>query len=63
MNKDLGAAKRCQHLSPAFLAEAVGKLDAVFGSASAAISTENGKERYQDVTGNSALTDGTDTSG
>jgi hypothetical protein len=41
-------------LSPAFLAEAAGKLDAIFG--------ENEGERYQDVTAQKALTDGADTS-
>ena len=30
-HKDLRMAIRYQHLSPAFLAEAVGRLDAVFG--------------------------------
>lgn len=58
-HKDLRMAARYQHLSPAFLAEAVGKLDAVFGS----LKTENGEKRYQDVTGNLALTDGTAASG
>ena len=53
-HKDLRMAARYQHLSPAFLAEAVGKLDAVFGS----LRDENGKERDQDVTGIPALTDG-----
>jgi len=38
-HKDLRMASRYQHLSPSFLAEAVGKLDAVFGAF-----------RYQDVT-------------
>ena len=32
-HKDLRMAARYQHLSPAFLADAVGKLDAVFGEA------------------------------
>lgn len=49
--KDLRMAARYQHLSPAFLAEAVGKLDAVFGA-------ENGELRYQGVTGQKALTAG-----
>jgi len=31
-HKDLRMASRYQHLSPSFLAEAVGKLDAVFGT-------------------------------
>jgi hypothetical protein len=57
-HKDLSTAKRYQHLSPAFLAEAVGKLDAVFGSASGPNSAENREERYQDVTAQSALTNG-----
>jgi integrase len=57
-HKDLSAAKRYQHLSPAFLAEAVGKLDAVFGS----LKAENRGERYQDVTSVLALTDGDDAS-
>ncbi len=30
--KDLRMASRCQHLSPSFLADAGGKLDAVFGT-------------------------------
>jgi hypothetical protein len=30
-HKDLRMAARYQHLSPSFLAEAVGRLDAVFG--------------------------------
>lgn len=38
-HKDLRIAARYQHLSPAFLAEAVGRLDALFG-----------EFRYQDVT-------------
>jgi hypothetical protein len=38
-------------LSPAFLADAVGKLDAVFSEAAGAILAKNGGERYQDVTG------------
>jgi integrase len=54
-HKDLRMAARYQHLSPAFLQEAVGKLDAVFGS----LNAENGGERYQDVTKKLALTDGT----
>jgi len=41
------------------MVEAVGKLDAVFGSASGPKSAENGGERYQDVTAQLALTDGT----
>jgi integrase len=54
-HKDLRMAARYQHLSPAFLQEAVGKLDAVFGS----LNAENGVGRYQDVTGNLMLSDGT----
>jgi integrase len=38
-HKDLRMAARYQHLSPAFLGDAVGRLDAVFGEL-----------RYQDVT-------------
>jgi predicted RNA-binding protein associated with RNAse of E/G family len=38
-HKDLRMAARYQHLSPAFLADAVGRLDAVFGEL-----------RYRDVT-------------
>jgi hypothetical protein len=38
-HKDLRMAARYQHLSPAFLADAVGRLDGVFGEL-----------RYQDVT-------------
>lgn len=33
-HKDLRMAARYQHLSPAFLADAVGRLDAVFGDLS-----------------------------
>jgi integrase len=58
-HKDLRMAARYQHLSPAFLQEAVGKLDAVFGS----LNAENGRERFRDVTGNLALTDGTAVNG
>lgn len=43
-HKDLRMAARYQHLSPAFLADAVGKLDAVFGDL-----------RYRDVTGHRKL--------
>jgi len=43
-HKDLRMAARYQHLSPAFLAEAVRKLDGVFGEL-----------RYQDVTAPKAL--------
>ena len=45
-HKDLRMAARYQHLSPAFLAEAVRKLDGVFGEL-----------RYQDVTAPKALED------
>jgi len=60
--KDLAMARRYQHLSPAFLVGAVGKLDAVFGSAMGAKVAENVEERYQDITAQKALTDGTDAS-
>lgn len=43
-HKDLRMAARYQHLSPGFLADAVGKLDAVFGEL-----------RYRDVTASSPL--------
>ena len=43
-HKDLRMAARYQHLSPAFLAEAVGRLDGVFGDLC-----------YQGVTGQKAL--------
>jgi integrase len=43
-HKDLRMAARYQHLSPAFLADAVGKLDSVFGNL-----------RYRDVTEKKAL--------
>jgi integrase len=46
-HKDLRMAARYQHLSPGFLAEAVGKLDGVFG-----------EFRYPDVTNEKALTSG-----
>ena len=39
--EDLRMAARYQHLSPAFLQEAVGKLDAVFGSLKEANLVEN----------------------
>jgi integrase len=45
-HKDLRMASRYQHLSPSFLSEAVGKLDAVFGTV-----------RYQDVTAPKLLSD------
>jgi len=62
-HKDLAMARRYQHLSPAFLADAVGKLDAVFGGAFEQKLAENGGERYQDVTGVLELTYGGDSSG
>ena len=62
-HKDPRMAARYQHLSPAFLAEAVGKLDSVFGEAVGLNRGKNGEERYQDVTGVLALTDGGDTNG
>ncbi len=46
-HKDLRMASRYQHLSPGFLAEAVGKLDGVFG-----------EFRYPGVTNEKALTSG-----
>jgi integrase len=46
-HKDLRMAARYQHLSPAFLADAVGKLDVVFG-----------KVCYQDVTSPEVMTSG-----
>ena len=61
--KDVRMAARYQNLSPAFLAEAVGKLDAVFGEASVAILAKNGGERYQDVTAQKQLSDVADASG
>lgn len=62
-HKTLSMARRYQHLSPAFLADAVGKLDGVFGDAMGLKSGENGEERYPDVTTKLALTDGGDASG
>src|SRR5262245_43561631 len=56
-HKNLRMAARYQHLSPDCLADAVGKLDAVFGVKP----VQNGKERDQDVTAQLALTDGTAT--
>ena len=44
-------AARYQHLSPAFLADAVGKLDAVFGSNESLNLVENGEERHRSVPG------------
>jgi integrase len=61
-HKDVRTAARYQHLSPAFLTDAVGKLDAVFGSALGLKPAENGGERYQGVTEQLALKDGTNTS-
>jgi integrase len=43
-HKDLRMAARYQHLSPAFLAEAVGKLDSVFGHVDAVLDTPSGVE-------------------
>lgn len=72
-HKDVRTAARYQHLSPAFLTDAVGKLDAVFGEAIGLnrceteasgggcripIAAQNGEERYQGVTGQLALADG-----
>jgi site-specific recombinase XerD len=58
-HKDLGMAARYQHLSPAFLAEAVGRLDAVFASNESLNLVEKGEERHRSVTGELALIDGT----
>lgn len=52
-HKDLRMAARYQHLSPAFLADAVGKLDAVFGEPTRALL---GEKRYQDVTNEKEVT-------
>jgi len=62
-HKDLRMAARYQHLSAAFLAEAVGKLDTVFGHLDAArdttssvgIEAEIGPERHHSVTTQKAL--------
>lgn len=54
-HKDLRMAARYQHLSPAFLADAVSRLDGVFGESAKVLTGEN---RYQDVTSEKALTDG-----
>lgn len=53
-HKDLRMAARYQHLSPAFLADAVGKLDAVFGDPTRALI---GEERHYSVTNEKGLTD------
>lgn len=52
-HKDLRMAARYQHLSPAFLADAVGKLDAVFGEPTKALL---GEKRYPDVTNEKEVT-------
>jgi integrase len=57
-HKDLRMAARYQHLSPAFLAEAVGKLDSIFGSNESLKLAENGEERHRSVTEKLALTSG-----
>jgi integrase len=62
-HKDPKSAARYQHLNPAFLGDAVNKLDAVFGDALEPNRGENGEERYRDVTDVLALTDGGDASG
>ena len=58
-HKDLRMAARYQHLSPAFLSDAVRKLDAVFGglceNLEASEVLETGAERYPDVTAPRAL--------
>jgi hypothetical protein len=56
-HKTLTMARRYQHLSPAFLSDAVGKLDAVFGEAAGVISAKNEAERYQSVTAQNLLSD------
>ena len=58
-HKQLAMARRYRHLNPQFLADAVGKLDTVFGS----LKEENWEERDQDVTERLALTDGDAASG
>lgn len=50
-HKDLRMAAKYQHLSPAFLAEAVGRLAGVFGNLC-----------YRDVTGEKELTAGEEAS-
>lgn len=52
-HKDLRMAARYQHLSPAFLADAVGKLDAVFGEPTKALIGEN---RHHSVTNEKEVT-------
>jgi integrase len=62
-HKDPKSAARYQRLSPDFLADAVARLDKVFGSNNAPNLAENGGERYQNVTAQLALTDGTPANG
>jgi integrase len=62
-HKTLVMARRYQHLSPAYLGEAVNRLDAVFGGSMEPKTAENGEERYPDVTGVLALGDDGDASG
>jgi hypothetical protein len=50
-HNDLRMAARYQHLSPAYMPDAVGKLDAVFGSNDSLKSAENRGERHHSVTG------------
>jgi hypothetical protein len=52
-------AARYQHLSPAFLQEAVGKLDKIFGPPEEPNLVENREERHRSVTVQKALRDGT----
>jgi integrase len=59
-HKDVRTAARYQHLSPAFLTDAVGKLDGVFGEAIGLKPAKNGEERHRSVTSQKQLTDGAD---
>ena len=58
-HKDLRMAARYQHLSPAFLAEAVGRLDGVFGQLDGLSNAKTGVEidadRHHGVTALKAL--------
>lgn len=62
-HRNLATARRYQHLSPAYLSEAVSKLDGVFGPALGLKSAEKQEERDQGVTANLALTDGMNVNG
>jgi integrase len=57
-HKDLRTTARYQHLSPAFLQEAVGKLDKVFSSTEGLNLVENREERHLSGSGQKALSDG-----